>query len=66
MRRKPRAVIEEDEHGYYASCPELKGCQSEGRTREEAMANLVEAIALYLETLPEDELEAARGSCRGE
>ena len=30
------------------------------------MANLDEAIALYLETLPEDAPEAARGTCRDE
>ena len=66
MGRKPSAVIEQDEHGYYGWCPELKGCQSEGRTREEVMANLDEAIALYLETLPEDAPEAARGTCRDE
>ena len=66
MSRKPSTVIEQDEHGYYGWCSELKGCQSEGRTREEAMANLDEAIALYLETLSDDEREAARGGCRGE
>jgi len=36
-------------------CPELKGCQSQGATLEEAMANIKEAIELYLETLPRDE-----------
>ncbi len=52
MRRKAGVVIEKDEHGFYAWCPKLKGCQSQGGTLEEAMANIKEAIELYLETLP--------------
>lgn len=48
---KVGVVIEKDEHGYYAFCPELEGCQSQGDTFEEAMANIREAIELYLETL---------------
>ena len=46
-------MIEKDEHGFYAWCPELKGCQSQGQSLEEAIANIKEAIELYLETLPE-------------
>ena len=55
MLHKVSVVIEKDEFGYYAWCPELKGCQSQGATLEKAMANIKEAIELYLETLPEDE-----------
>lgn len=55
MTRKASVVIEKDEHGFYAWCPELKGCQSQGDTLEEAVANVKEAIELYLETLPADE-----------
>lgn len=51
MARKASVVIEKDEHGFYAWCPELKGCQSQGDTLEEAVANIKEAIELYLETL---------------
>jgi predicted RNase H-like HicB family nuclease len=43
-------IIEKDEHGFYAWCPELKGC---GDTLEQATANIKEANELYLETLPE-------------
>jgi predicted RNase H-like HicB family nuclease len=49
------AVIEHDEYGYYAYCPSLKGCQSEGESFAEAQANIQEAIALYLETLSLEE-----------
>jgi len=48
---KVSTVIEKDEHGFYAYCPELPGCQSQGDTLEEAVANIKEAIELYLETL---------------
>ena len=55
MIRKASVVIEKDENRFYAWCPELKGCQSQGTTLEEAIANIKEAIELYLETLPIDE-----------
>jgi predicted RNase H-like HicB family nuclease len=51
MSRKASAVVEKDEHGFYVWCPELKGCQSQGASLEEALANIKEAIELYLETL---------------
>jgi predicted RNase H-like HicB family nuclease len=59
MTHKVSVVIEQDQDGCYASCPELKGCQSEGKTIEESLANIREAIELYLETLTDDERAAA-------
>jgi predicted RNase H-like HicB family nuclease len=59
MTRKASVLIEKDEHGFYAWCPELKGCQSQGTTIEDALANIREAIELYLETLSEDERHAS-------
>ena len=59
MTRKASVLIEKDEHGFYAWCPELKGCQSQGASIEKALANIREAIELYLETLPEDERDAS-------
>ena len=55
MARKATVLIEKDENGFYVWCPELKGCQSQGLTLEEVMANIKEAAELYLETLPADE-----------
>jgi predicted RNase H-like HicB family nuclease len=55
MSYKVGVVIEKDENGYYAFCPELEGCQSQGDSFEEALQNIKEAIVLYLESLPEDE-----------
>ena len=49
---KMRIVIEQDEDGrFVAACPTLPGCISEGNTREEAKANIAEAIAGYIESL---------------
>lgn len=59
MTGKVSIVIEQDQYGYYAWCPELKGCQSQGKTVEETAANIREAIELYLETLTDDERSAA-------
>jgi len=55
MSYKISAVIEHDEHGYYAYSPELPGCQSQGDTWDEAIKNIREAIELYLETITDDE-----------
>jgi predicted RNase H-like HicB family nuclease len=49
---KLRIVIEQDEDGHFvATCPSLPGCISEGNTREEAKANIADAIAGYLASL---------------
>jgi predicted RNase H-like HicB family nuclease len=43
---KLRVVIEKDETGYYvAEVPALPGCMSQGKTLQEARANILEAIA---------------------
>lgn len=55
MNCKVSVVIEKDEYGYYAYCPELEGCQTQGDSLDEIMANIKEAIELYLETLSDDE-----------
>ena len=47
-----RVLIEQDEDGAYtATAPSLPGCISQGKNREEALKNIREAIALYLESL---------------
>ena len=58
MTYKVGVIIEKDDEGYYAYCPELDGCQTQGDTLEEVLANIREAVALYLETLLEDERSA--------
>jgi predicted RNase H-like HicB family nuclease len=46
-------VLERGEDGQFvAHCPSLKSCWSQGRTREEALQDIPEAIELYLEPVP--------------
>ncbi|MEO7509813.1 MAG: type II toxin-antitoxin system HicB family antitoxin [Pyrinomonadaceae bacterium] len=56
-----KVIIEPGEDGYFvAHVPALKSCWSQGRSREEALDNIREAIDLYLEPEPtelEDEQE---------
>lgn len=45
------------EDGYWVvECPSLPGCISQGRSREEAVKNIREAIDLYIEALVIDHL----------
>jgi predicted RNase H-like HicB family nuclease len=47
-----RVILHPDEDGYWViKCPSLPSCISQGRTREEAIENIKEAIAVYVETL---------------
>jgi predicted RNase H-like HicB family nuclease len=52
---KLRVVLEpSEEGGYTVYVPSLPGCISEGETLEQAMANIREAIELYLEPVDDD------------
>ena len=42
-------IIEQDEDGYFATCPELQGCYSQGNTYEETLDNIKDAITLHLQ-----------------
>ncbi|GAB4332103.1 MAG: hypothetical protein OHK0047_20040 [Leptolyngbyaceae cyanobacterium] len=55
MNYKVSVVIEKDSDGYYAYCPELKGCQTQGDSLEKVKNNIQEAVQLYVETLPAEE-----------
>ncbi|MBW4595165.1 MAG: type II toxin-antitoxin system HicB family antitoxin [Brasilonema angustatum HA4187-MV1] len=62
---KRKVLLYPGEDGYFVvEVPSLPGCISQGKTREEALANIEEAIALYIEILqeqgqpiPEDRVE---------
>ena len=44
--------LEQDEDGFVvASCPALPGCHSQGKTEEEAIANITEAIRGYIASM---------------
>ena len=51
-------IIYPDEDGYFvAEVPSLPGCISQGKTRDEAIANIREAIEGYIKALEQDGLE---------
>ena len=41
-------IVEKDESGYFASCPELQGCYTQAETYEEALVNIKDAAALHM------------------
>lgn len=55
MKYKLTAIIEKEEGGYTSLCPELD-IASQGDTVEEARTNLEEALSLFFETAPPDEI----------
>jgi len=48
-RLQVTAVVERDRAGYVAICPHLQGCYTQGRTYEEVVRNIRDAIRLHLE-----------------
>ncbi|MHB8067798.1 MAG: type II toxin-antitoxin system HicB family antitoxin [Desulfobaccales bacterium] len=52
-----QVLIYPGEDGYWvAECPSLAGCVSQGKTKEEAIFNIREAISGYIKALEEDGL----------
>jgi len=52
-----QVVLYPGEDGYVvAECPSLPGCFSQGLTREDALANIKEAIEAYVAALADDKL----------
>jgi predicted RNase H-like HicB family nuclease len=64
-QQQRQVILYPGEDGYFVvEVPSLPGCISQGKTREEALANIEEAISLYIEvlkdrgeTIPEDKVE---------
>lgn len=53
-----KVIVEKGEDGFFvAHCPPLKSCWSQGKTKVEAIANIREAIDLYLEPEPSELIE---------
>ncbi len=48
-----KIVLEKSEEGFSVSVPGLPGCHSQGATEEEALRNITDAIAEYLEVVAE-------------
>ena len=52
-----QVILYRDEDGFWvAEVPSLPGCNSQGKTREEALANIRDAIEGYIEALKQDGL----------
>ena len=50
-----QVVVTRDEDGIFvASCPSLPGCHTQGDTIDEALVNIQEGIALFVEVLKDD------------
>ena len=58
MRNEFTAIVERDRPWFIAYCAEVPGANGQGKTREECLANLREAIALVLENRREDSIRA--------
>ena len=58
MRNEFTAIIEKDGPWYVAYCAELPGANGQGKSREECLENLREAIILILDHRREDSLRA--------
>lgn len=56
MNYKLTGIIEREDNGYVSLCPELD-IASQGNTIEQARANLIEAIELFLETASPQEIQ---------
>ena len=54
-----QVIIYPGEDGFWvAECPSLPGCISQGRSKEEAIENIKEAIEVYSAALTEDGISA--------
>jgi len=66
MRNEFTAIIERDEPWYVAYCAEVPGANGQGKSRQECLTNLREAIALILEHRREESLRALPPDARHE
>jgi predicted RNase H-like HicB family nuclease len=48
--------VEKDGEEFHAWCPELPGCHTHGKTVNQALENLKDAVQLYLDTVMEEEI----------
>jgi predicted RNase H-like HicB family nuclease len=56
MTNEFTAIVEQDGEWFIAYSPEIPGANGQGRTKEEALGSLTEALALILEDRREDGL----------
>lgn len=51
VKLKIKIVVEPDDGGFHAYCPDLKGLHACGETKEESLSNAVQAIQMYVASL---------------
>ena len=66
MRNEFTAIVERDGPWYVAYCAEVPGANGQGKTREECLANLRQAIALILDHRRDESLRALPADARQE
>ncbi len=66
MRNEFTAIVERDGPWHVAYCAEVPGANGQGKTREECLGNLREAIALILEHRRDDSFRALPSSAEKE
>jgi predicted RNase H-like HicB family nuclease len=66
MRNEFTAIVEQDGAWFIAYCAEVPGANGQGKTREECLSNLREAIALILEQRREDTLRSMPADAKQE
>jgi predicted RNase H-like HicB family nuclease len=66
MRNEFTAIVERDGPWHVAYCAEVPGANGQGKTREECLANLSQAIALILEHRRDESLRALPADARQE
>lgn len=49
MKYRFTVIVEKDQDGYFAYCPQLQGCYTQGDTYEEVIENIRDAIRLHIE-----------------
>ncbi|MGA9349212.1 MAG: type II toxin-antitoxin system HicB family antitoxin [Anaerolineae bacterium] len=55
-----KVILEKGADGYIiAECPQIPGCMSQGKTREEALANIKDAVQACLKIMVEDMIAAS-------
>ena len=63
LEQTRKVLLYRDDDGFWVvECPSLKGCVSQGNSREEALSNIQEAIVGYIATLQEDGLAIPQDS----
>jgi predicted RNase H-like HicB family nuclease len=62
---KVSIIIEKDEHGYYAYCPELPGCQTQASSVDQAVERMREAVDLWIVAMKQSHPDPLREDLGG-